>query len=176
MGHARTDAEAARLARDDPGRDRPRCVRLGRLARGVRPRRAADREAVFGLRPGARAVRARAEHRLRAGAAGGAGRPAAAGSRGHARAAARRTLRRRAATKAISRPVAPATAKLSCVPPTAQSQPASRRPSDAESSAPMSAPPPKQAERMPKTSGPVFNVSDASSGRITWKLNPTVLT
>ena len=29
---------------------------------------------------------------------------------------------------------------------------------------------------MPKTSGPVFNVSDASSGRITWKLKPTVLT
>ena len=50
------------------------------------------------------------------------------------------------------------------------------RPSDAESSAPTSAPPPKQAERMPKTSGPVFSVSDASSGRITWKLKPTVLT
>ena len=29
---------------------------------------------------------------------------------------------------------------------------------------------------MPKTSGPASSVSDASSGRMTWKLKPTVLT
>ena len=50
------------------------------------------------------------------------------------------------------------------------------RPSAAERSAPTSAPPPKQADRMPNTSGPASSVSEASSGRMTWKLKPTVLT
>ena len=41
---------------------------------------------------------------------------------------------------------------------------------------PTRAPPPKLADRIPKTSGPAWSVSEASSGRITWKLKPTVLT
>ena len=50
------------------------------------------------------------------------------------------------------------------------------RPIAAERSAPRSAPAPKKADRIPNTSGPDSSVSDASSGRMTWKLKPTVLT
>jgi hypothetical protein len=68
---------------------------------------------------------------LRAGDAGATRREAAARRRAHAGAAARRRLSWRAASVAIARPVMPATAKLSCVPPIAQSQPAKRPPSGA---------------------------------------------
>ncbi len=44
------------------------------------------------------------------------------------------------------------------------------RPSDAENSAPMSAPKPKSAERMPKISGPLSSVRAASTGSSTLKL------
>ena len=44
------------------------------------------------------------------------------------------------------------------------------RPSDAENSAPTSAPKPKSAERMPKISGPLSSVRDARTGRSTLKL------
>jgi hypothetical protein len=50
------------------------------------------------------------------------------------------------------------------------------RPSEAVSSAPVSAPAPKAAERIPKVRGPASSVSDDRTGTSTWKLKPTVLT
>jgi hypothetical protein len=46
----------------------------------------------------------------------------------------------------------------------------------AESSAPVSAPAPNAAERMPNVRGPASSVCDARTGTSTWKLKPTVLT